>query len=258
VSAVADSPYQVMPPLTAEEYAALKASIAERGILVPVVLDQHGNIIDGHYRLQVAAELGITIYDRLITHVEDEDQARSLARVHNLTRRHLSRAQRRQLIGQEIEANPDRSDREIGRLLGVDHKTVGSVRREIRGELPHAWLDRILAEPNYGPYRPHPFLDVFPLVPVDHFAGIAQSIKQHGLILPITLNHDRTVLVDGRIRYLACGAVHVEPHYKVLGKHYDERRTLDYIRSMNLVRQNFTPDQCAIFEAELGEHQAVT
>ncbi|MWA02178.1 hypothetical protein F8568_017710 [Actinomadura sp. LD22] len=131
-----DQPYQLMPPLTAEEYSALRDDIRERGVMVPVVKDQHGNTLDGHHRQQIADELGIT-YRVDIVQVRDDDEARSLARMYNLARRHLTREQKRQLIADEITADPDRSDRAIARLLGCDHKTVGSVRRELRGEIPH-------------------------------------------------------------------------------------------------------------------------
>jgi N6-adenosine-specific RNA methylase IME4 len=53
------SGYQLLPPLTAEEYAALKADIAARGVMVPIELDEHGVILDGHHRSAIAAELGI-------------------------------------------------------------------------------------------------------------------------------------------------------------------------------------------------------
>jgi hypothetical protein len=125
-----------MPALSEDEYAALKADIAERGIVVPVVEDQHGNVLDGHHRVRIAAELGIG-YPTELRNVADDDEARRVAFALNLARRHLTREQRRQLIAREITADPGRSDREIGRLLGVDHKTVGSVRRELRGEVPH-------------------------------------------------------------------------------------------------------------------------
>lgn len=47
------------------------------------------------------------------------------------TEARLDRAERRALIQQEIRANPDRSDRDIARGIGCDHKTVGSVRAEM-------------------------------------------------------------------------------------------------------------------------------
>jgi len=130
-----DQRYQLLPPLSAEEYAALKADIAENGVLVPVVKDQHGNLLDGHHRVRIAGELNVS-YRVDVVRVEDEDQARSLARRYNLARRHLTTAQKRMLIAEEINADPERSDRAIARLIGVDHKTVASVRRELSGEIP--------------------------------------------------------------------------------------------------------------------------
>jgi hypothetical protein len=49
--------YQVMPPLSEEEFQALKEDMAENGMLVPVVQDTDGNIIDGHYRVRAHREL---------------------------------------------------------------------------------------------------------------------------------------------------------------------------------------------------------
>src|SRR5215213_3963579 len=49
--------YQVMGPLSEEEYAALKASIAMRGVEIPLVVDVEGEVIDGHHRRRAVAEL---------------------------------------------------------------------------------------------------------------------------------------------------------------------------------------------------------
>lgn len=131
--------YQVMPPLSAEEYEALKADIAERGILVPVVRDQHGNLLDGHHRERIAAELGIDCPAEVREAASDEE-ARDIALALNLARRHLTREQRRELIAAEISRRPGDSDRAIARRLCCDHKTVGTVRRELSGEIPHPAL----------------------------------------------------------------------------------------------------------------------
>lgn len=53
------TPYQLLPPLTAEAYAALRADIAARGVMVPIERDESGAILDGHNRAAIAAELGI-------------------------------------------------------------------------------------------------------------------------------------------------------------------------------------------------------
>jgi len=81
---------QVMPPLTAGEYAALKADIASRGVRVPIELDADtGEVVDGYHRLQACRELGITdyptIYRRFVSNQERQEEALKL----NILRRHL-------------------------------------------------------------------------------------------------------------------------------------------------------------------------
>ncbi len=55
--AVRRNKYQLFNPLSAEEYAALEADIAKRGVLVAVEQDQQGNILDGHHRVEIAEKL---------------------------------------------------------------------------------------------------------------------------------------------------------------------------------------------------------
>jgi hypothetical protein len=47
--------------------------------------------------------------------------------------RPLSRAERRRAVMRLLEANPQRTDREIGRLVGVAHTTVGRARAQVSG-----------------------------------------------------------------------------------------------------------------------------
>ncbi len=120
--------FQVMPPLAEDEFAALEADIAERGIVVPVIVDQHGRLLDGHHRHAIATRLGIECPTE-VRHVADDEEARATAFALNLTRRHLSREQRRELIAKEIAAKPDDSDRAIARRFACSPSTVGAVRR---------------------------------------------------------------------------------------------------------------------------------
>src|SRR5918995_1112338 len=66
------APWQVMPPLSADEYQALKADIALRGVMVPVEYDQDGVIIDGHHRVRACQELGLTDWPRIARTYESE------------------------------------------------------------------------------------------------------------------------------------------------------------------------------------------
>ncbi len=55
--AIENQPYQLLPPLSDDEYRALKADIAVHGVLVAVEVDDQGHIIDGHHRVQAWQEL---------------------------------------------------------------------------------------------------------------------------------------------------------------------------------------------------------
>ena len=89
--------YQVMPPLTADDFDALRADIAARGVMVPVEYDDAGNVLDGHHRIRACQELGITDWPRMIRQGLTEPQKRAHARALNLARRHLTQEQRRDL-----------------------------------------------------------------------------------------------------------------------------------------------------------------
>ncbi len=122
--------FQVMPDLAPDELAALEADIAERGVVVPVVLDQHGRVLDGHHRRAIADRLGLPCPVETREVVDDED-ARQTALALNVTRRHLTREQRRDLIARECQARPGDSDRAIARRFGCSPSTVAAVRRPV-------------------------------------------------------------------------------------------------------------------------------
>jgi hypothetical protein len=56
----------------------------------------------------------------------------------NIRRRHLSSAQKQELIGRVLQATPERSNRATAAIVQADHKTVGVVRQrlEATGEIP--------------------------------------------------------------------------------------------------------------------------
>lgn len=98
-----DSPatYQLLPSLSVEDYQRLRDSIAERGVLVPIDVDENGAILDGHHRSRIAAELGIDC-PRTVRGGMAEHEKRLHAVALNLDRRHLSEPQK-VLLGRTIE-----------------------------------------------------------------------------------------------------------------------------------------------------------
>jgi ParB-like chromosome segregation protein Spo0J len=128
-------PYQLLPPLTDDEYAALREDIEANGIRVPVDVDEAGQVLDGHHRQRIAAEMGIDCPVRVITGLTEDDK-RAHAVAVNVHRRALTVSQRRELVQAELERDPSRSDRAIGRLCGVDGKTVAAMRTPVRNSAP--------------------------------------------------------------------------------------------------------------------------
>jgi ParB-like chromosome segregation protein Spo0J len=123
--------YRILPPLDPETYAGLRANIAVNGVQVPVVRDEKGFILDGFARAKIAGELGYECPSVTVKGLS-ETEKRSQVRALNLARRHLDHASRREVIADELKENPDRSNRWIGKSLGVDDKTVASVRRDMQ------------------------------------------------------------------------------------------------------------------------------
>lgn len=132
-------PYQVMPDLSVEELNALAASITEHGVLVAVVIDEEGAVIDGHHRQLIADSLGID-YPIEMREGLTEVEKRTLAFDLNGHRRHLTPEVKRALISRSLKADPELSDRSHAARVGgdIDHKTVGRVRRSLerRNEIP--------------------------------------------------------------------------------------------------------------------------
>lgn len=122
--------FQFMPPLLPSEYAALTESIRAHGVQVPVIVDENGAIIDGHHRDMIAAELGIDCPRDVRTNLADAEK-RTLAISLNKDRRHLTREQVRALLAESVKADPQLSDREHARRVGVHHETVGTVRHNL-------------------------------------------------------------------------------------------------------------------------------
>lgn len=120
--------YQLLPPLTHNELNDLRESIKEKGVLVPIIEDEHGNVIDGHHRKMICEELGIDCPKTVIPNLTEEEK-RSNSRMLNITRRQLNTEQKRFIIIGELEDHPTDSNNSIAKRLGVSDTTVGKIRK---------------------------------------------------------------------------------------------------------------------------------
>jgi hypothetical protein len=143
-------PVLQLPPLPPEQYEALRANIAIHGVLVPILVDGAGplpGIIDGNHRKRIADELG---YDcpEVIKDGLSAQEKRTLARALNLARRQLDQASKRAIIADQLRETPGRSNRWIGKQLGVHHATVASVRAGLEGTGQIIQFERTLGADN--------------------------------------------------------------------------------------------------------------
>lgn len=127
--------YQLLPTLTPKEYADLRDDIRENGVVVPIIQDEHGNVLDGYHRLRVVAELraeGVAIPDPPVVvrpGMSELDKIR-LAVGLNVSRRHLTAFQRTKLGKQVEEAVREAAhDRQVSGLRNVQRPRSGKTSR---------------------------------------------------------------------------------------------------------------------------------
>jgi site-specific DNA-methyltransferase (adenine-specific) len=115
------APYQAYKNLSPATERALRASVKRFGILVPMVKDQHGNVLDGHQRARLASILGVEC-PSVTRQVADEDEAREIARTLNEDRRSMPKEQRLPVV--QALREEGHSIRAIAGAVGVDVHTV--------------------------------------------------------------------------------------------------------------------------------------
>lgn len=266
-------PFQVMPPLTDDEYEALKADIAASGVRVPVDVDQHGRILDGHHRSRACKELGIEPPTRVIE-VSDDHAAREHAYATNTTRRHLDREQKRELVARSLLTDPGLSDRQHAARCGVSPTTAGAVRRELvaagrlsnldtrigadgrarRAPVAYRWpypdgntLAAAMAV--HGIVTVLPFLARIPSPGMerDRWELFCHSIAERGIRSPVTVT-PAGVLLDGRSRLMAALVIGTD-RVPVEVADLDHDAALSRCMSLNFQRQSIGYPQLAALTA---------
>jgi hypothetical protein len=138
-----ERPYQVMPPLSEEEYDSLRSSIRDRGVTDPIHVSEDMDILDGHHRVLAMRELGLwgdkSREPDIVVHGETEDHqvCRRIAWELNMNQRHLDSEEKKQLVERRLKQLDDNGEwkpnHEIGETLGVSESWVREVRRRLEG-----------------------------------------------------------------------------------------------------------------------------
>lgn len=129
--------FQLFDALPAHIEDALRASIERFGVLVPVSVDQDGNILDGHHRKRIAEELKVP-YDRLIRHCADDDERREIAHTLNADRRQMTDEQRK-AVAVELR----QQGHSLRAIAGAVGTSLGTVQRDLATVSPDTVPDRI-------------------------------------------------------------------------------------------------------------------
>jgi hypothetical protein len=95
--------------------------------------------------------------------------------------------------------------------------------------------------------EPHEICLCFPAMTDAEFEALKTDIQRNGLRKKISLFEGQ--ILDGKERYRACLAVGVEPEFETFAGDYEQ--AIAFCESVNIYRQNFTPDQCITFEAQI-------
>lgn len=208
--------YQVMPDLTPIEYEALKADIAERGVLVPVEVDENGAILDGHHRVRAWQELrseGVNLakYPQTVRRGLTEEQKRNHARSLNVLRRHLSREQRDDVM-RAMRAD-GATYQEIASSVGVSVDTAHRAARDVElsdiGKLQG--VDGKYRPPTYAPRTfdaSVPALDL-PEPKVNYWTPAAPAEREYCFIASDKWNADDPVIDNAALAQLNKQVPHV-------------------------------------------------
>lgn len=122
--------YQPFFDLPAAQFQGLVDDVAKRGVLLPILVDEDGHVIDGHQRRRAAAEAGVECPQVVVAGLSEEEK-QTLSLTLNLFRRHLSGTERSRALQQL--ANLGLSTRRMADILGISksqvHRDLAEVER---------------------------------------------------------------------------------------------------------------------------------
>jgi hypothetical protein len=124
----------LFPLMSETELKELAEDIKTYGLRSPITRDKDGVILEGRNRLLACERIGATPRFETFT-----GEAVPFIISANIRRRHLTPAQKQELLIKVIALQPEKSNRQIGKTVGTDHKTVGAARKkgEDVGKIPH-------------------------------------------------------------------------------------------------------------------------
>jgi ParB-like nuclease domain len=124
---------ELFPLMGESELKELAADIKKKGLISPITRDMDVAILEGRNRLAACNLAGIKPDFKNYT----GDDPVGFVISSNIHRRHLTTAQKRDLIKKLLKLNPEKSDRQIAEQTKTSPSTVGAVRKkeEAKGDV---------------------------------------------------------------------------------------------------------------------------
>lgn len=125
---------EALPPLASYEFEALKASIAEHGVLQRLLILPDGRIIDGYHRWKIAPDAPYDILNL------DDETAFLLGLAMNVARRQMSPDQIKELRKKQKKMalelrNTGMSQEKVAGILGVPEGTIAWWEAEVKKDI---------------------------------------------------------------------------------------------------------------------------
>ena len=135
VDTLDNTQYRIGIPPSDEILESLKADIGVKGVEKPVIADENGVVIDGHHRVEICRELGITNVPTDVRSGLTELEKWAMARRLNCQRRQLDEAQKRDLIEKALlqydSEGIHQTDAQIATECGSSETWVREVRHDM-------------------------------------------------------------------------------------------------------------------------------
>lgn len=143
---------EFFPLMSEAELKELAEDISANGLVDPIVLWMKDDklLLDGRNRLDamaLAGLLGVNKHGDLCDvkssnliklQVFNDGDPYAIAVSFNVHRRHLTSEQKRQLLAKLFKVDPEKSNRQVAKTIGVDDKTAAKVRKDLErtAEIP--------------------------------------------------------------------------------------------------------------------------
>jgi len=116
-----------LQPLSTDEFEALKADVKLRGVLQPVIVDEIGNILDGHHRYKCDKNAPTVVLDGLSEGEKKAFVISSNNKRRNLTPEQKAENRKRSIeIAKELKSEDPKkwTQAKIAVALGVGRQTI--------------------------------------------------------------------------------------------------------------------------------------